>query len=197
MTSPRIVDTLATLLPVQQCPALRTRYASTGALGIAIAETVECHLAIIEDADNEPTPGDERLMLERIASDPAAASVACIEAVEHRLLPPCVRRYRTQDIDGLSPEQLAQCARDALETMPQGQRGRPRRALAHQHMLARLLSLVPDWTREQQDELMVRALAECKTPGAFDWLLGQRDSRTVREYLRAAQSRHQLIAADR
>ncbi len=191
MPHPRIIDTLPTITYTPANAALLAHYAAHGDLALSIAFAVADHIGTIEDLDAEPRPRDERAMLELIADDPAAASLGCIENVLHWLMPPCVRRYGTQDIDGLLPEQLAQCARDALLTLPQGKGGRPRRALMHKRMLRRLLDLVPDWTKEAQDELMVRALHECKVRGTHEWLRGlrgDRDSYTIAEYLRDARA---------
>jgi hypothetical protein len=91
----------------------RTRY------GDAIADIVEAHFSQDARPAGRPGPHDIKAALQAIAADPDAADLSRLDALTHALLmEPAWRRLRTQSLSALTGDQLAECAKYALDHLP-------------------------------------------------------------------------------
>lgn len=150
---------------VQPRPVLRERYGNAGPLGRRIVECAEIAL----DAAEEPTQQDIRHSLLRLAEDPASAPAGAAEAVEPWLLPFAWWIFGKRDVSTLTHDELAEAALWAWADVPDLPPGRPKR-LPLRRALRRMLELVPDWTKSEQDELLLLMLKAFRLGAADDAL---------------------------
>ncbi len=91
----------------------RTRY------GDEIADIVEMHSALRAQPASRPAPHAIKAALQAIVADPDAADLRRIDALTRTLLmDPAWRRLRIQSLSELTGDQLAECAKYALDHFP-------------------------------------------------------------------------------
>ena len=93
--------------------AFRKRY------GDEIADIVEMHSAQCARPASRPAPHAIKAVLLAIVADPGAADLRRIDSLTHALLmEPAWRRLRVQSLSALTGDQLAECAKYALDHFP-------------------------------------------------------------------------------
>jgi len=87
--------------------------------GDEIADIVEMHSAQRAQPASRPAPHDIKATLMAIVADPDAADLRRIDPLTRALLmDPAWRRLRTQSLSALTGDQLAECAKYALDHFP-------------------------------------------------------------------------------
>jgi hypothetical protein len=130
----------------------RTRY------GDAIADIVERHTPRCAQPADRRAPSDVKRTLQAIAADPGATDPAGIDPLTHALLmDPAWRRLRVNSLRGLTREQLAECARYALDHLAPA--GRASAGRAEVALTLALLSAARAWHAPRRVRLVREALA--------------------------------------
>jgi hypothetical protein len=87
--------------------------------GDAIADIVDAHSVHGARPANHSAPHDIKATLQAIVAEPEAVDLARIDSLTRALLmDPAWRRLRTQSLGALTGEQLAECAKYALDHFP-------------------------------------------------------------------------------
>jgi len=87
--------------------------------GDEIADIVEMHSAQCARPASRPAPHAIKAVLLAIVADPGAADLRRIDSLTHALLmEPAWRRLRVQSLSALTGDQLAECAKYALDHFP-------------------------------------------------------------------------------
>ena len=87
--------------------------------GDEIADIVEMHSAQCGQPASCPAPHDIKAALQAIVTDPTAADLRRVDSLTRALLmDPAWRRLRLQSLSALTGDQLAECAKYALDHFP-------------------------------------------------------------------------------
>ena len=87
--------------------------------GDEIADIVEMHSAQCARPASRPAPHAIKAVLLAIVADPGATDLRRIDSLTHALLmEPAWRRLRVQSLSALTGDQLAECAKYALDHFP-------------------------------------------------------------------------------
>ena len=131
---------------------LRRRY------GDEIADIIAVHLTQAAPRAERPASQCIKARLQAIIHDPDAADLARIDSLTRALLmDPAWRRLRIQSLYGLTREQLAECARYALDHFPAFRK--PIVERAEVTMTLALLSAARAWHAARRNQLLREALS--------------------------------------
>lgn len=130
--------------------------------GDAAAGVVELVRDMVRDHRDQPSAQDIKHSLRRIAEAPAAADLSRLDSHTDCLLSTQAwRRFRVQRIEALRPEQVARCARAALEEFRSRGGRPPSDTLALMLVRDLLLTLPPNTPAQERDRLLSEALMRC------------------------------------
>ena len=132
--------------------AFRKRY------GDEIADIVEMHSAQCARPASRPAPHAIKAALQAIVADPGAADLRRIDPLTQTLLmDPAWRRLRVQSLSALKGDQLAECARYALDHFPP--LGKPVIDRGEVLMTLSLLAAARTWHAARRINLVREALS--------------------------------------
>ena len=127
--------------------------------GDEIATIVETHGSQIAEHRQRPSTQDIKATLLRVAARPAAADLPHADSLTRAmLLDAAWRTLRVQSLRALTHEQLAACARYALDHFPAF--SKPQIEPAEVAMIVSLLAASNDWRADKRDALLRDALRE-------------------------------------
>jgi hypothetical protein len=90
-----------------------------GRYGDAIADIVETYGAQRARPANRPATHDIKATLQALVADPEVVDLRCVDSLTRTLLmDPAWRRLRSRSLGALTREQLAECAKYALDHFP-------------------------------------------------------------------------------
>ena len=126
--------------------------------GDAIADIVDAHSVRGARPANHPAPHDIKATLQAIVADPEAVDLARIDSLTRALLmDPAWRRLRVQSLSALSGDQLAECAKYALDHFPP--LGKPVIERGQVTMTLSLLTAARTWHAARRVSLVREALS--------------------------------------
>lgn len=126
--------------------------------GDEIADIVEMHSAQRAQPASRAAPHDIKAALQAIVADPAAADLRRIDALTSALLmDPAWRRLRVQSLCALTGDQLADCAKYALDHFPPTRK--PIFERAEVLMTLSLLAAAATWHAARRNNLVREALS--------------------------------------
>jgi len=126
--------------------------------GDEIADIVEMHSAQCAQPASRPAPRDIKAALQAIVADPAAADLRRIDSLTRALLmDPAWRRLRVQSLSTLTGDQLAECAKYALDHFPPLRK--PIIERAEVMMTLSLLAAARTWHAARRNTLVREALS--------------------------------------
>ena len=126
--------------------------------GDEIAEIVEMHSAQCAQPASRPAPHAIKAALQAIVADPDAADLRRIDPLTQALLmDPAWRRLRVQSLSALSGDQLAECAKYALDHFPP--LGKPVIERGEETMALSLLAAARTWHAARRINLVREALS--------------------------------------
>lgn len=133
-------------------PDFRKRY------GDAIADIVEAHSAHSARPANRPAPHDIKAALQAIVTDPETVDLPRVDSLTRALLmDPAWRRLRVQSLSALTGNQLAECAKYALDHFPPLRK--PIFEQAEVMMTLSLLAAARTWHAPRRIKLVREALS--------------------------------------
>ncbi len=129
--------------------------------GEQVAEAVEWVAHLVNDARDRPSAQDIKHTLRRIVEKPGAVDLRLLDGYSKaELVTVALQQHRTWRLHDLSPQQLAECARLALQRPRRG--SGPNSTDGYALMLVtKLLSLTPTSTPAERDEMLSNALLAC------------------------------------
>jgi hypothetical protein len=126
--------------------------------GNEIADIIEMHSTQFAQRANRPTSHDVQATLQAIVADPDAAKLERVDSLTRALLmDPAWRRLRTQSLHALTREQLAECAKYALDHFPPFRK--PIIERAEVTMTLSLLAAARAWHAARRNHLLREALS--------------------------------------
>ena len=126
--------------------------------GDKIADIVEMHSAQCARPASRPAPHAIKAALQAIVADPGAADLRRVDPLTQALLmDPAWRRLRVQSLSALKGDQLAECARYALDHFPP--LGKPIIGRAEVMLALALLAAARTWHAARRINLVREALS--------------------------------------
>jgi len=126
--------------------------------GDKIADIVEMHSAQCARPASRPAPHTIKAALQAIVADPGAADLRRVDPLTQALLmDPAWRRLRVQSLSALKGDQLAECARYALDHFPP--LGKPIIGRAEVMLALALLAAARTWHAARRINLVREALS--------------------------------------
>lgn len=126
--------------------------------GDEIADIVESHSAPCAQPASRPAPHAIKAALQAIVADPGAADLRRMDPLTQALLmDPAWRRLRLQSLSALSGDQLADCAKYALDHFPP--LGKPVIDRGQLTMTVSLLAAARTWHAARRIKLVREALS--------------------------------------
>lgn len=153
--------------------------------GDDIADVIEMAHHMAQDRADRPTTQDIKHTLRAIAERPAEADLVALDPdTDARLTQVSFRLHRVMFIEHLQPEQLAECARIALDEIRPAP-GRPRSDALALALVSDLLALLPAKTSPARRDLLLKeALTVCHF-GASERAIKKLHAEAVRAQKRA------------